>query len=79
MIGTVLTYMRKSRKFKQIEVSSKLNIGQTTLSGWERGFREPNFDMIIEISKLCDFEILIKDNKNGNIYSLDELKRKDIL
>ena len=78
MIGTILKYMRKTRKYKQVDLATKLNIGQTTLSGWERGFREPTFEMVFNIADVCDFEILIKDKLTGEIYTKDEIKRKDV-
>lgn len=70
--------MRKSRKFKQSDLSKKLNVGRTTLSGWERGFRDPNFDMVFRISQICNFEILIKDKLTGEIFTSEEIKRKDV-
>ena len=78
MIGIILKYMRKMRKYKQADLAKRLNIGQTTLSGWERGFREPNSEMVFKIADVCDFEILIKDKLTGEIYTKDEIKRKDV-
>ena len=76
MIGKILKFIRTNRKFKQIDIAHKLNIGQTTLSGWERGFREPTFDMVLKIAKLCDYEIIVKDKKTGEYITLDKIKRQ---
>lgn len=76
MIGKILKFIRTNRKYKQIDIAKKLNIGQTTLSGWERGFREPTFDMILKISEICDYEIIIKDKKSGEYITLDKIKRQ---
>ena len=78
MIGIILKYMRRKRKYKQSDLAKILNIGQTTLSGWERGFREPNSEMIFKIAEVCNFEILIKDKLTGEIYSKNEIRRKDV-
>jgi len=37
MIGKILRKMRKEKALNQTELAEKLNIDQTTLSGWERG------------------------------------------
>ena len=76
MIGKVLKFIRTNRKLKQIDIARKLNVGQTTLSGWERGFREPTFDMVLKIAKLCDYEIIVKDKKTGEYITLDKIKRQ---
>ncbi len=75
MIGKILKFIRTNRKYKQIDIAQKLNIGQTTLSGWERGFREPTFDMVLKIAKLCNYEIVIKDKATNEYITLDKIKR----
>lgn len=78
MIGSILKFMRRSRKYKQSDLAKIVNIGQTTLSGWERGFRDPNFDMVFKIAEICNFEILVKDKLTGEIFTKEEIKRKDV-
>ena len=78
MIGKALKYMRIKRDYKQENLAKILNVGQTTLSGWERGFREPTFEKIEEIAKICNFTIVFKDNKTNEEITLNSLKRKDI-
>ncbi len=68
--------MRKNRKYNQIDIAKTLNIGQTTLSGWERGFREPPFDMALKIAELCNYEIIIKDKTNNEYITLEKIKRQ---
>ena len=76
MIGKILKFIRTNRNFKQIDIAKELNIGQTTLSGWERGFREPTFYMVLKIAKLCDYEIIIKDKKTNEYITLNKIKRQ---
>lgn len=68
--------MRINRKYNQTTIAKKLNIGQTTLSGWERGFREPTFDMALKIAELCNYEIIIKDKTTNKYITLDKIKRQ---
>ena len=75
MIGKILKFIRTNRKYKQIDIAQKLNIGQTTLSGWELGFREPTVDMVLKIAKLCNYEIVIKDKATNEYITLDKIKR----
>ena len=75
MIGKILKFIRTNRKYKQIDIAQKLNIGQTTLSGQERDFREPTFDMVLKIAKLCNYEIVIKDKATNEYITLDKIKR----
>lgn len=65
MIGQVLKHIRKEKNLSQKELASKIHVDQTTLSGWERGYREPNFDDIAKLLKLCNYDIVFrsKDTK----------------
>ena len=42
MIGKISKKMRIDNNFSQKELGKKLLITQTTLSGWERGYRKTN-------------------------------------
>ena len=65
MVGKIIRYMRVSSGTSQIELAKTLGIGQTTLSGYERGFSMPNYDMVEKIADICDYEIVFVD-KNSN-------------
>jgi len=77
MIGTILKNMRLSAKLSQNQLGKKLNMADTTISSYERENSQPDFNTIVNIAKICGYEILIKD-KEKNIIPLDEMaKEKD--
>ena len=74
MIEKYIKYMRKSAGLSQITLAQKLGIAQTTLSGYETGNSKPNYDIVHQIAKICDFDVLIKDKNSGEIITI---KKKD--
>ena len=58
-------YMRVSSGISQAQLAKKLGIGQTTLSGYETGSSNPNYDMVEKIAGVCDFEIVFIDKISG--------------
>lgn len=65
MIGEMIKKMRKEKGYSQRTLAEKLNIAQTTLSGYETNYSNPVFSTIEEIAKICDYEIIFqkKDQK----------------
>ena len=53
MIGKIIKYMRKSQKIRQKTLAKKLNIADTTLSGYETNYSQPTFNMIEKIAEEC--------------------------
>ena len=78
MIGKVLKYMRIKKNWNQSQLAKKIESAQTTLSGWETGFRQPTFEMIEKIANVCGFEIIFKNIETQEEFKAQELKRKDI-
>jgi len=77
MIGQILKNMRLEKELSQKDLGKKLNIADNTISSYERGNSQPDFETIIKIAKICDYELLFK-NKNGNMISIEEIsKEKD--
>lgn len=77
MIGMILKNMRLTADLSQKELGGKLNLADTTISSYERENSNPDFDTVVRIANICDFEFLLKDN-NGNLISLKEMaKEKD--
>lgn len=77
MIGMILRNMRLTAKLQQAVLAKKLSLSDTTISSYERENSQPDFDMIMQISKICGYEILFKD-KNGEIHTVEEMaKEKD--
>lgn len=72
MIGDVLKYIRKEKKYSQKELANKINVDQTTLSGWERGYREPNFEDIAKLVNLCDYDIIFRSKETKEEFKLAE-------
>ena len=65
MIGQVLKHVRQEKKLSQKELASKIHVDQTTLSGWERGYREPNFDDIVKLLNLCNYDIVFRSKETN--------------
>jgi transcriptional regulator with XRE-family HTH domain len=78
MIGKMLKKMRTDKGLNQVELASLLSVNQTTLSGWERGYREPTFSSIEKIAELCDFKIYFENNRTNEKVEIKDLNRKDI-
>lgn len=78
MIGKILKTMRKEKELSQEDMSMILNINQTTLSGYERGYREPSYETIEKIAKICNYEIQFINTKTGNVLTTKNIERKEI-
>ena len=50
-IGQRIRELREAKNLKQMQLSKKLGIAQTTLSSWERGRSEPHVEAIIGLAK----------------------------
>lgn len=57
MIGKIIKKMRKDKGLSQKELSKKIGISQTTLSGYETGYSNPIFETIKDIANICDYDI----------------------
>jgi len=69
--------MRKMANINQMELANKCNIANTTLSGYETGYREPTFEMLNIIAKECGFEIRFINKKN-EVLTLQNIDRKEL-
>lgn len=78
MIGKALKYMRMNKKINQKELTSILNIGQSTLSDYENEKISISFDMIEQIAHLCDYKIYFVNSKTKESFEVKDLTRKDI-
>lgn len=77
MINKILKTMRKKANITQLEMAKKCNIANSTLSGYEVGYREPDFKTIEQIANICGYEIIFK-NKKGDILTTKNIARKEI-
>lgn len=78
MIGKILKKMRLDNNFSQRELAEKLLVTQTTLSGWERGYRQPTFESIEKIANNCNYVITFTNTKTGEVITTQNISRKDI-
>ena len=49
-----LRELRTERKLSQSELAKALNVSQRSISSWETGFRQPDFEMLEQIVKFFD-------------------------
>ncbi|MDR0293941.1 MAG: helix-turn-helix transcriptional regulator [Oscillospiraceae bacterium] len=65
---------RKRAGYNQAELAKALNVAQTTVSGWERGSREPDNKAITKLCKLLNtsYEALFYD-------AMDDDTKADVL
>ena len=78
MIGKALKYMRKKNNLKQDHIAKILKVKSNTVSQYETNNRQPTFDIIEKIAAECGFTIYFVDNKDGEKFTLKDLKRKDV-
>lgn len=64
-----LKELRKSIKLTQDELSEKLNLSRSTVSSYERGIREPDFETL---EKIADFFNVDK----GYLLGEDDIRKK---
>ena len=76
MIGKALKYMRKINNFSQEQISNITNIGRSTISDYERGKTDINFENLEKIANICNFEIFFYNKKTKEKFRIKELSRK---
>ena len=78
MIGKLLKIIRTDKGLKQSKLAEKLNIAQTTLSGYETNYSNPKFEIIEEFANNCDYEVVFRNKKTKEEITTDSIKRKDV-
>jgi transcriptional regulator with XRE-family HTH domain len=89
-LGQRLKYARERKNLKQLEVAKKTGINNKTLSGYEHGRAEPDFDTLLKLAELYEVDIHwiigkkhVEDEKLQNIIDsfdqLSESKQKIVL
>lgn len=76
MIGKILKKIRLDSNFSQKQLASLLKVDQTTLSGWERGYREPTFENIQKIANLCHYKIEFTNEVTKEVLTINNISRK---
>lgn len=78
MIGKLLKVLRSNKGYNQTELANLLNIAQTTLSGYETNYSNPNFETIENIAELCDYEIIFRKKGTNEEITTKNINRVDI-
>ena len=78
MIGKVIRYMRKQKKYKQEVLGQMIKVKGNTITQYEKGQRNPTFETIEKIAGLCVYSIYFKNNLTGEEFTAKDLDRKDI-
>jgi len=76
MIGIILKNARVSASLSQKELGNKLYLADTTISSYERGNSQPDFEMIVRILKICGYEIQFINAKDNITRSLEQFSRE---
>lgn len=76
MIGKALKYMREKNNISQEKLSLMTNIGRSTISDYEREKTDISFENIERIAKICDYDIIFKNNKTKDEFKIRDLDRK---
>lgn len=68
-LGEKLLELRKSKQLSQEEVADKLNVSRQTISKWETGVSQPDFDKIVPLCELYGIssDELLTGKKNQSI------------
>ncbi|MCI8729102.1 MAG: helix-turn-helix transcriptional regulator [Clostridia bacterium] len=59
---------RKRKRYNQTYIAKYMKVSQVSVSNWERGVKEPNFQALIDLANLfgvsTDYLLGIKDTKD---------------
>ena len=76
-IGNILKNMRNiNTKLSQKEMGDLLTVADTTVSSYERENSQPDFQTIIDIAEICDFEVKFINKRTNKEVPLEELSRE---
>ncbi len=75
IIGVILKNMRLNARLSQKKVGKILSLSDTTVSSYERGNSQPDFDIIVKYAKLCGYDFIIKTPDNRYI-SLEKMSKE---
>ncbi len=77
VIGNILKNMRNANtKLSQIQVGDKLSVYDTTISSYERGNSQPDFQTIVNYADICNFDIKLYNRATNEEISLEEFSKE---
>lgn len=63
-----LVLLRKEKGYNQNYLAMYMGVSQVSISNWERGLKEPNFQALIDLANLfdvsCDYLLGVSDVRN---------------
>ena len=64
-----LKRLRKEKGMSQADLATMLGVKQNTISGWEKGVREPSLHMLVRLASLfgCTVDALISNIEGGAV------------
>jgi len=73
-LGTRLRSAREKKGYKQIQVKDKTGINNKTLSGYENGVSEPDWETLVRLADLYEVttDYLLGKNNKGTTYAIPE-------
>lgn len=62
-----LVELRKEKKYNQQYIAVYMGVSQVSISNWERGFKQPNLQALIDLANLfdvsCDYLLGVSDER----------------
>ena len=74
-----LKTLREARGYTQDEIASKLNIARQSVSKWEQGINEPDFETVKKLCQILDCSISELIDDDHEVISSKEEKRERIV
>lgn len=73
-LGNRLKQARENKGFTQQYVADKLDVSNGAISGYERGYRDPDTEILNRLADLYEVSLdwLSGRNEKGNVYALPE-------
>ncbi len=53
-LGRILSTLRKKKGYTQAQAATRLGVNRSTIVSWENNYREPNFQNLVDVSRLYD-------------------------
>ncbi len=77
IIGNILKNMRNTNtNLSQKQVGEKLSVYDTTISSYERGNSQPDFQTIVNYADICNFDIKLYNRATNEEISLEEFSKE---
>lgn len=76
MIGVIIKNVRINAGLSQKELGEKLSLAYNTISSYERGNSQPDFETIVNILEICGYKIQFINKTKNEIVSLEKISRE---